>query len=233
MAKPKYKRVMLKLSGEILMGEYEFGIDYKVLKSYLDQLIEVSDLGVEMLVEVGGGNIYRWKTAQSGVRRDVADGMGMMGSIMNAMNFESLEPSKVKAMSTVAINKFIDSYTVRKAKEYLEKKYVVIIGGGVGNQFFTTDTGAVTHALQTECDVVLKGTNVDGVFDKDPMKYKDAKKYTEVSYDEVLSKNLNVMDMSAFALSRENNMPVIVFNTLIKGNIKKAVLGEKVGTNVN
>lgn len=223
---------MLKLSGEILMGKYKFGIDYRVLKSYLDQLMEVTELGVEVLVEVGGGNIYRWKTAQTGVSRDVADAMGMMGSIMNAMNFESLDSGKVKAMSVIKINQFIDTYTIRRAKEYLEKKYVVIIGGGVGDQFFTTDTGAVVHALQTGCDVVLKGTNVDGVFDKDPMKHKDAKKYSEVSYDEVLSKNLNVMDMSAFALSRENNMSVIVFNTLIKGNIKKAVLGEQIGTKV-
>lgn len=230
MAKIKYKRVMLKLSGEILMGDNNYGIDYQVLKQQLDQLIDLSEMGVELVVEVGGGNIYRWRTAQSGISREAADAMGMMGSIMNAINFAAMKPKHVKAMSPVKMENFIDFYTIRKAKKYLSKKIIVIIGGGLGNQFFTTDTGAAIHALQTECDVILKGTNVDGIYDKDPGKHKDAKMYRQVNYEEVLSKKLNVMDMSAFALCRDNNMPVIVFNNTEPKNLPSILQGEDIGT---
>ncbi len=230
MHKPIFKRVMVKLSGEALMGKQGYGIDYQALNNYLKQLLAISDMGVEVIVEVGGGNIYRWRTAQFGINREAADTMGMMGSIMNAINFAAVNPKKVKAMSAVDMKEFIDLYTVREAKRYMVEKYIVVIGGGLGNQFFTTDTGAVIHALQTDCEVVLKGTNVDGVYDQDPNKFKAAKKYKQVGYDEVLSQNLNVMDMSAFALCRENKIPVIVFNIEDEGSIKKIILGEKVGT---
>lgn len=223
---------MLKLSGELLMGDLTFGVDSKVVNRIVQELVDVANQGIEVLVEIGGGNIYRWKKAQVGVRRHIADTMGMLGSIMNALNLRDALTCKkeVRALSPIFMPSIIQLYTPSKAIHYLEEKHIVIIGGGTGDQFFTTDTGAVLHALQTNCDVVLKGTNVDGVYSTDPKIDPNAKKYDQLSFDEVISKRLAVMDITAFSLAQENNLPIIVFNATKPGNIKKAAKGEKIGT---
>jgi len=227
-----YKRIMLKLSGELLMGDLSFGIDSKVVNRIAQELAEIVSQGIEIVVEIGGGNIYRWKKAQAGVRRHIADTMGMLGSVMNALNLRDALTHKkeVRALSPIFMPSIIQLYTPSKAIHYLEEKHIVIIGGGTGDQFFTTDTGAVLHALQTECNVVLKGTNVDGVYSADPKIDPKAKKYDKLSFDEAISKRLAVMDMTAFSLARENNLPIIVFDATKPGNIKKAAKGEKIGT---
>jgi len=223
---------MLKLSGELLMGDLSFGIDSKVVNRIAQELAEIVSQGIEIVVEIGGGNIYRWKKAQAGVRRHIADTMGMLGSVMNALNLRDALTHKkeVRALSPIFMPSIIQLYTPSKAIHYLEEKHIVIIGGGTGDQFFTTDTGAVLHALQTECNVVLKGTNVDGVYSADPKIDPKAKKYDKLSFDEAISKRLAVMDMTAFSLARENNLPIIVFDATKPGNIKKAAKGEKIGT---
>lgn len=223
---------MLKLSGEILMGGQPFGIEQKKIKSIAGQLIEVAKQGIQIVVEIGGGNIYRWRTAQKGVSRGVADYMGMMGSTMNALNIESYNNKKIKALSTIFMPAIVKQYTPNDAVKYLEKGFVVIIGGGTGSQYFTTDTGAVVHALQIGCDVVFKGTKVKGIYDSDPKKNSKAKKYEKVTYDLALENKLGVMDMTAFALCRENNLPIIIFDATKEGNIEKAVAGKEIGTKV-
>ncbi|NQU99576.1 MAG: UMP kinase [Parcubacteria group bacterium] len=228
-----YKRILLKLSGEILMGQYEFGVDSKVLKRIASELIEVQKLGVEVVVEIGGGNIYRWKEAQPGINRNVADSMGMLGSVMNALNLEDAINSigKAKALSPIKIPSMIDYYSPRKVKDSI-KDSIIIIGGGTGNQYFTTDTGAVLHALQSNCEIVLKGTNVDGVYDADPEENPDAKKYDKLNFKEVISKKLGVMDMAAFSLADENNLPITVFNVEKEGSIVRATQDENIGTRI-
>ena len=233
MSKPAHKRIMLKLSGEALLGKQDYGIDAEAVKNFCQQLIEINEMGVAVVVEIGGGNIYRWRTAQAGVSREVADSMGMMGSVMNALNFSDIGGEQVKALGALSVPTALDNYSVREAKKYLAEGKIVVIGGGTGQQFFTTDTSAVLHALQLECEVVFKGTNVDGVYDNDPKDNPQAKKYDQITYSEVLAQKLNVMDMTAFALCRENDLPVVVFNALAEGNIKKVVLGEKIGTRVS
>jgi uridylate kinase len=230
-----YKRILLKLSGEFLMGEYDYGVDSKALNRIADEIIGLSEMGVQVVVEVGGGNIYRWKKAQPGIRRNVADSMGMLGSVMNAINIRDAITQKNKearSLSSIYAPYIVQYYAPAKAIKYMEENKIVIIGGGTGNQFFTTDTGAVTHALQTECEIVLKGTNVDGVYDDDPNKNPNAKKYDKLDFQEAIEKKLAVMDMTAFSLAQENNLPIIVFNVNKKGSIKKAALGEEIGTQV-
>lgn len=228
-----YKRILLKLSGEILMGQYDFGVDSKVLKRIAKELIEVQKSGIQVIVEIGGGNIYRWKEAQPGVKRNVADSMGMLGSVMNALNLEDAINSegKAKALSAVKISSMIDYYSPRKVTECI-KDNIVIIGGGIGHQYFTTDTGAVLHALQNDCEVVLKGSDVDGVYNDDPDKNPNAKKYDKLSFKEAISKKLGVMDMTAFSLASENNLPIIVFNVEKSGSIVKAINDDSIGTKV-
>jgi len=230
--RPIYQRIMLKLSGEALLGQQAYGIDAEVLKNYSQQLEEIADLGVEIVVEIGGGNIYRWRTAQEGIDREAADMMGMMGSVMNALNLAAVNKKRIKALGTLSIPAAVDDYTIRIADQALKNKQIVVIGGGTGNQYFTTDTGAAIHALQLQCEVILKGTNVDGVYNNDPQEDPTAKKYDQVSFDEVLEKKLAIMDMTAFALCRDNHLPIVVFDVLKEGNIKKTVLGEKIGTKV-
>ncbi len=235
MAKPKYTRVMLKLSGELLMGAQDFGIDFKYLEKFAEELIAVTELGVELAVEIGGGNIYRWRSAPKGVNRNTADMMGMLGSVMSALNLRDgieMKKGKAEAMSPLMMPYVLPMFTPRRARNHMQKGRVVVIGGGTGRQGYTTDSGAAEHALQLDCDVLLKATNVDGVYDSDPDKNSTAKKYDEVSFNEILSKNLNVMDMTAFALCRDNKLPIIVFDVQKQGNILKAVKGEKVGTSV-
>jgi len=223
---------MLKLSGEALLGKQDCGIDTNALQGFCRQLIEVVDLGVEVVVEIGGGNIYRWRTAQEGVDREVADMMGMMGSVMNALNFSSINKERIKALGSLSVPTAIDDYTIRAANQAIKSGQLVVIGGGTGNQYFTTDTGAATHALQLQCDVVLKGTNVDGVYDSDPNQNTSAQKYDQVSFQEVLDKKLSVMDMTAFTLCRDNDLPIVVFNVLAEGNFKKIIQGDKIGTKI-
>jgi len=223
---------MLKLSGEALLGKQDYGIDAEVVKNFCQQLVEINEMGVAVAVEIGGGNIYRWRDAQAGISREVADLMGIMGSVMNALNFSDIGGEKVKALSSLSVPTALNDYTIRKANKYLAAGKVVVIGGGTGDQFSTTDTGAALHALQLGCEVVLKGTNVDGIYDSDPKENPQAQKYDQLTYDEVLEKKLNAMDMTAFALCRDNNLPLILFSVLTEGNIKKVVLGEKIGTRV-
>lgn len=228
-----HKRILLKLSGEILMGQYDYGIDSQILERISQELNDLHQSGMQIVVEIGGGNIYRWKNAQPGIKRNTADMMGMLGSVMNAVNLRDTinEKGKAKALSPINIPYAVEYYNPEKSLEYLEKN-IVIIGGGVGTQYFTTDTGAVLHALQNNCEVILKGTDVDGVYNDDPDKNKDAQKYDQLNFDEAISKKLGVMDMSAFSLAQENNLPIVVFNVKEKGNITKAAKGENIGTKV-
>jgi len=232
MDKYKHKRITLKLSGELMMGDLDFGVDLDHMRKFAAELIEVSKAGVEVLVEVGGGNIYRWRQAPAGSQRNTADMMGMLGSVMTALNLADVinETHQAEAMSPLYMPFAIPYYTPKKANKSLSEGKIVVVGGGTGQQFFTTDTGAAVHALQTQAEAVLKGTNVDGVYSKDPSTNPEAKKYDKISYDEVLAKNLKVMDMTAFALLREASMPIVVFDIRQEGNLKKALIGEKIGT---
>lgn len=232
MSQPKYSRITLKLSGEVMMGDLEFGVDIDYMRTFAHELIELSKQGVEILVEVGGGNIYRWRSAGEGMQRNTADMMGMLGSVMTALNFRDVinKTYQAEALSQLYMPYAIPYYTPKKANELLAEKKIVIMGGGSGQQFFTTDFGAAVHASHTNAEIVLKATNVDGVYDKDPSKHKDAVKFDEVSYSEVLEKKLNVMDMSAFALLRDTETPVMVFDVREPGNITRAVHGENIGT---
>ena len=236
MSGAKYKRVMLKLSGELLMGDKEYGVDYEYLEAFSKELIEVTKQGTQLIVEVGGGNIYRWRTAQKGIKRNTADMMGMLGSVMSALNLRDgieAQGAAAEAMSPIFMPYAINYYRPREADKFMDKGAVVIVGGGTGKQFFTTDSGAAEHALQTDCDVLLKGTDVDGVYDSDPDENPDAKKFSEISFDEVLASKLNVMDMTAFALCRDNKLPIVVFDVTKQENIIKAAKGESIGTVVS
>lgn len=228
-----YNRIMLKLSGELMMGDKDFGIDQNAVAKYASQIVELVKMGKQVIVEIGAGNIYRGKE-EKGMKRTIADNLGMLGSAMNAINLrEAIDKfghQEARALSQIYMPYIIQYYTPGKAIHYMDEKKIVIMGGGTGNQFFSTDTGAVLHALQTNCDVVLKATDVDGVYDSDPKENKDAKKYDELSYDEVLSKKLAVMDQTAFALARDNGLTIIVFNVTKEDNLKKVIAGEKLGT---
>lgn len=228
-----HKRILLKLSGEILMGKYDFGVDSDVLNRVSQELIELKDLGVQVIIEIGGGNIYRWKKAQPGIGRNVADSMGMLGSVMNALNLEDAinNKGKARAFSSVKIPSMIDCYSPRKVAECIEDN-IIVIGGGTDNQYFTTDTGAVLHALQNQCEIVFKGTNVDGVYNDDPDKNPEAKKYDSLSFKDAISMKLGVMDMTAFSLAEENQLPITVFNVKKEGNIAKVVQDNAIGTKV-
>lgn len=230
--KPRYKRVMLKLTGELLMGKLDFGIDMVAVERLADELIEISNSKVEIVIEMGGGNIYRWRQAQKGVIRDVADMMGILGSCMNALNLKEAfgKKKEVSVFTPIYMPYVIQYYIPALSRQALDAGKIVIIGGGTGQQFFTTDTGAVLHALQNDCQVVLKGSKVDGIYDSDPEKNPQAKKFDQITFDEVLARRLSVMDMTAFALCRDNNLPIIVFDAMKPGNIKRVIMGEKLGT---
>ena len=236
-AKPKYKRIVLKLSGEALKGEHEFGIDQKILNDLARQVKEVQALGVEVTVVLGGGNIFRGvQTANAtGMERATADYMGMLATVINGLAlqdaFEKLGvPTRVQ--TAIEIAKVAEPYIRRRAIRHLEKGRVVIFVGGIGNPFFTTDTTAALRAMEIGADVVLKATNVDGIYTADPTKDRQAKKFTRVSFLEVLKRGLKVMDATAVSLCMEGKTPIIVFDMHRSGNIKRAVLGEPVGTQV-
>ena len=234
MEKPFYKKILLKLSGEALMGEQEFGISSEVIASYSRQIKEIVDLGVEVSIVIGGGNIFRGLSgAAQGVDRVTGDHMGMLATVINSLALQnSIEKLGVptRVQTAIEMPKIAEPFIKRKAQRHLEKGRVVIFGAGTGNPYFTTDTAAALRAIEMNTDVVIKATKVDGVYDKDPVKYPDAKKYTTVSYNEVLAKDLKVMDATAISLCRENKLPIIVFNSLIEGNLKKVVMGKHIGT---
>ena len=236
MEKPFYKRVLLKLSGEALMGEQEFGISSDVIASYARQIKEIADLGVEVSVVIGGGNIFRGLSgATQGVDRVTGDHMGMLATVINSLALQnSIEKLGVqtRVLTAIEMPKIAEPFIKRRAQRHLEKGRVVIFGAGTGNPYFTTDTAAALRAIEMNTEVVLKDTKVDGIYDKDPVKYADAIKYETVTYTEVLNKNLKVMDATAISLCRENKLPIIVFDSLTEGNIKRVIMGEKIGTTV-
>ena len=230
MGTPFYKRILLKLSGEALMGEQEFGISSEVIASYAKQIKEIADLGVEVSIVIGGGNIFRGISgAAQGVDRVTGDHMGMLATVINSLALQnSIE--KLGVQTSIEMPKIAEPFIKRKAQRHLEKGRVVIFGAGTGNPYFTTDTAAALRAIEMNTDVVIKATKVDGIYDKDPVKFKDAKKYETVTYNEVLAKDLKVMDATAISLCRENKLPIIVFDSLTEGNLKKVIMGEKIGT---
>jgi uridylate kinase len=235
--KLKYKRVLLKLSGEVLMGDHEAGLDDEMVTHVCEQVAEVKALGVEIGLVVGGGNIFRGLTAAAaGMDRVSADFMGMLATIINSLALQDyLERMGhfTRVMSAIEMPKVCEPFIRRRAVRHLEKGRIVIFAGGTGNPYFTTDTAAALRAAEVDADVLIKGTKVEGVYDSDPTNNSRAKLYKDLSYKTVLGKNLRVMDASAASLCRDNNIPIIVFNLYKKGNLKKIVLGEKIGTIVN
>ena len=230
----KYKRILLKLSGEALMGEKNYGIDPNRLQQYTQEIKRVKELGVEIAIVIGGGNIFRGVQAEkSGIDRVQGDYMGMLATLINAMALQSaLEQAGLytRLMSGIKIESVCEPFIRRRAIRHLEKGRIVIFGAGIGNPYFTTDSTASLRAIEIEADVVLKGTRVDGVYTADPEKDKTATKYQTISFSEVYEKNLNVMDMTAFTLCQENNLPIIVFDMNKAGNLSSLVKGEKIGT---
>lgn len=218
------------------MGERSYGIDPKRIAQYANDIKTITDLGIEVAVVIGGGNIFRGVSAASnGIDRVQGDYMGMLATVINGMALQSsLEEVCVQTrlQTAIKIEAVAEPYIKRKAVRHLEKKRVVIFGGGTGNPFFTTDSAAVLRAIEINADVILKGTRVDGVYDSDPEKNKKAKKYDTISFSDVLSKNLKVMDSTAFTLSQENNLPIIVFNMNEQGNLLKVIKGEEIGTKI-
>lgn len=229
-----YKRILLKLSGEALLGDRSYGIDPKRIAQYAKDIKSILDLGVEVAIVIGGGNIFRGVSAASnGIDRVQGDYMGMLATVINGMALQSsLEEEKIQTrlQTAIKIEAVAEPYIKRKAVRHLEKKRVVIFGGGTGNPFFTTDSAAVLRAIEVSADVILKGTRVDGVYDSDPEKNEKAVKFDLISFSDVIGKNLKVMDSTAFTLSQENNLPIVVFNMNKPGNLLKVIKGDKIGT---
>ena len=228
---------MLKLSGEVFSGKADYGIHREAFIDTAQQIKEVSKKGIQLVIVVGGGNIWRYRdTKENGIERTVSDAMGMLATIMNSVALQSALESmwiETRVLSAVAIPQLAEPFIKRRALRHLDKKRIVICAGGTGNPFFTTDSAAALRALELSCDVVLKATNVDGIYNKDPNKFKDAVKYDEVTYQEALEKHLNIMDQAAFSLCQEQDLPIIVFNFLKKGSLLAAATGEKIGTFVH
>jgi uridylate kinase len=229
-----YKRILLKLSGEALLGDRTYGIDPKRIAQYAKDIKSILDLGVEVAIVIGGGNIFRGVSAASnGIDRVQGDYMGMLATVINGMALQSsLEEEKIQTrlQTAIKIEAVAEPYIKRKAVRHLEKKRVVIFGGGTGNPFFTTDSAAVLRAIEVSADVILKGTRVDGVYDSDPEENEKAVKFDFISFSDVIGKNLKVMDSTAFTLSQENNLPIVVFNMNKPGNLLKVIQGDKIGT---
>ncbi|MBI3587558.1 MAG: UMP kinase [Ignavibacteriales bacterium] len=237
MSELRYKRILLKLSGEALLGNKEYGIDSKMLGLYAEEIGEVKELGVEVGIVIGGGNIYRGiENSSDGIDKVTGDHMGMLATVINALALQSaLERKKLKTRCLTAINmeKIAEPFIRRRAIRHLEKGRVVIFAAGTGNPYFTTDTAAALRAIEIEADVILKGTRVNGVYDSDPEKNSAAIHFPKISYADVLKKDLRVMDLTAITLCKENKLPIIVFNMNTPGNLKKVVLGESVGSKVS
>jgi uridylate kinase len=233
----KYKRILLKLSGEALMGDRSYGIDPKILSEYAKEIKTIKDQDTEIAIVIGGGNIFRGVAAASnGMDRVQGDYMGMLATVINAMALQSaLEDAgmQTRLQTALKIEAIAEPYIKRRAVRHLEKGRIVIFGAGTGNPYFTTDTAAVLRGVEIDADVILKGTRVDGIYNADPEKNKNAIKYDTISFDDVLKKGLNVMDTTAFTLSQENKLPIIVFDMNKSGNLLKIVKGENIGTTVN
>jgi uridylate kinase len=231
---PKYKRILLKISGESLMGDKNFGLDPVVIAQYAEDIKSVVELGVQVAVVIGGGNIYRgMNEAETGIERAQGDYMGMLATVINGMAMQSmLEKIGVytRMQSAIKMEQIAEPYIRRRAIRHLEKGRVVIFGAGTGNPYFTTDTAGSLRAIETGANVILKGTRVDGIYTADPEKDPNAVKYDHISFSDVISKNLKVMDMTAFTLCQENKLPIIVFDMNKPGNLLKVVTGEKIGT---
>lgn len=234
MTGPRYKRILLKLSGEALMGEQGYGIDYHVLDAIASEVQEVHGMGVEIAVVIGGGNIFRGLAATArGMERASADYMGMLATVLNALAFQNALENKgvfTRVQSAIEMRELAEPYIRRRAMRHLEKKRVVIFAAGTGNPYFTTDTAAALRAMEIGAEVIMKATKVDGVYSADPAKDPSAMRFDQLTYLDVLQKNLKVMDATAISLCMDNNLPIIVFNLNIRGNIKRIVSGENVGT---
>ena len=230
----KYKRVLLKLSGEALMGNQQYGIDPQRLNDYAEEIAAAVKAGAQIAIVIGGGNIFRGlQGASKGMDRIQGDYMGMLATVINSMAIQSTLQSKgVKAalLSGLYIDRIADSMSSTKAIKLLEDGYVVVIGGGTGNPFFTTDTGSALRAVEVKADIILKGTRVDGIYTADPEKDPTATKFETITYDEAYNRNLKVMDLTAFTMCKENNMPMLVFDMNTKGNLTKVLNGENIGT---
>lgn len=231
-----YKRILLKLSGEALMGERQYGIDPERLKNYAHEIKSITDKGIQVAIVIGGGNIFRGVAgASKGMDRVQADHMGMLATVINGLALQSACEDagiETRLQSAIKINEVAEPFIRRKAMRHLQKGRVVIFGGGTGNPYFTTDSAAVLRAIEIEADVILKGTRVDGIYTEDPEKNANATKFDYISFEDVIQKGLRVMDTTAFTLSQENELPIIVFDMNTLGNLFKVVSGEKIGTKV-
>ena len=226
----RYKRILLKLSGESLMGEQQFGIDHQILKKYAQEINSIAKMGIQIAIVIGGGNIFRGVQAEEGgMDRTHGDYMGMLATMINSMALQAaLEQIGLdtRLMSAIKMEEIAEAFIRRRAIRHLEKGRIVIFGAGTGNPYFTTDSAAALRAIEINADVVLKGTRVDGIYDKDPEKHSDAKKYSTLSFDEAYQKQLKIMDMTAFALCQENELPIIVFDINRAGVLQKIIEGK-------
>jgi len=234
MSKLKYKRVLLKLSGESLMGDKGFGIDHKVLQFFSDEIKKVHDDGLQLGIVIGGGNIYRGLSAgDQGIDRVTGDQMGMLATMINSLALQNAIEKKgiyTRLMSSIKMEEIAEPYIRRRALRHLEKGRVVIFGGGTGHPYFSTDTAASLRAVEIQADAIIKGTRVDGVYDSDPEKNPSAFKFDKITYLDILKKNLKIMDLTAISLCQENNLPIVVFNMDKPGNLRRLIRGESVGT---
>lgn len=233
----QYKRILLKLSGEALMGNRQYGIDPERLAKYAQEIKTVVDKGIQVAIVIGGGNIFRGVAgASKGMDRVQGDHMGMLATVINGLALQSACEDagiQTRLQSAIQINEVAEPFIRRRAMRHLEKGRVVIFGGGTGNPYFTTDSAAVLRAIEIQADVILKGTRVDGIYTSDPEKNSDATKFDFITFEDVLSKGLKVMDTTAFTLSQENELPIIVFDMNTKGNLLRIINGESIGTKVN
>ena len=233
---PRYKRVLLKLSGEALIGNKKYGIDDTIIKEFASQLSQIQKQKIELIIVIGGGNFFRGSDLEKiGIQRVTADHMGMLATVINSLALQSsIEQLNIecRVMSSITIDAVCEKYIKRKAERHLEKGRIIILAAGTGNPYFTTDSAASLRAIELNAQIMLKGTKVDGIYDKDPVKYSNAVLYKSISYSDILKKNLEVMDATAVVMCKENNMPLKVFNILKKGNLKKAILSDKIGTKI-
>jgi uridylate kinase len=231
---PQYKRVLLKLSGEALMGSQDYGIEPRVIGHIANDLGELNHRGIEVAIVIGGGNIFRGAgLAQAGMDRVTADQMGMLATVINALALQDALETRglyCRVMSAIRINQVCEDYIRRRAVRHLEKGRVVVFAGGTGNPFFTTDSAASLRATEINADLMLKATKVDGVYDVDPLKHANAKRYEHLTYDEVLTRKLSVMDATAVVMCRDNNIPLRIFNIFTEGDLLRVVMGEQIGT---
>jgi len=231
---PRYKRVLLKLSGESLMGDNAFGLNPKILEQYANDIKTAIDAGIQIALVIGGGNIYRgMNEKETGIERAQGDYMGMLATVINGIALQSMLEKvgvETRLQSAIKMDQVAEPFIRRKAIRHLEKGRVVIFGAGTGNPYFTTDTAGSLRAVEINADAILKGTRVDGIYDSDPEKNKDAVKFDKISFGDAISKNLKVMDMTAFTLCQENKMPILVFDMNTPGNLFKILTGEKIGT---